>query len=165
MRDKLPEPQSDCSVSTQERSRKFEDLALAALREAGYRVTMPRVQVIRALGDTNRPLSANEIHARIRDVGGRIDSVSVYRILSTLQAVGAVHRIGVVDAFYACGLRADHAHDTEHFVCESCGCVTEIDLPAATSSRVTEEAQKVGFKPTEIRLEVLGLCEHCQVSV
>lgn len=159
----LAEPtESPCNVASGARARAFEDLALGALRDAGYRVTMPRIQVIRALGDSNKPLSANEIHTRIATSGGRIDSVSVYRILSTLQAVGAVHRIGVVDAFYACGLHADQAHNTQHFVCESCGCVTEIDLPAETSRTVGREAAMVGFKAAEIRLEVLGLCEHCQ---
>jgi Fe2+ or Zn2+ uptake regulation protein len=151
-----------CNVASSDRSHSFEELALAALREGGYRVTMPRVQVIRALGDSNKPLSANEIHGRIESSGGRIDSVSVYRILSTLQSVGAVHRIGVVDAFYACGLHSEQAHSTQHFVCESCGCVTEVDLPNSASESVEDEAKKVQFKPSEIRLEVLGLCEHCQ---
>lgn len=151
-----------CNESTRERKVVFEEVALSALRDAGFRVTMPRVQVIRALGDSNRPLSANEIHQRIQSSGGRIDSVSVYRILSTLQAVGAVHRIGVVDAFYACGLHTDQAHDTQHFVCENCGCVTEVDLPQGASTSVAEEAAKVGFQANEIRLEVLGRCRHCQ---
>jgi len=152
----------DCNISSSERSKHFEDLALAALRDAGFRVTMPRVQVIRTLGDSNKPLTANEIHARIGQSGGRIDAVSVYRILSTLQSVGAVHRIGVVDAFYACGLDAEQVHDTQHFVCESCGCVTEVDLPDPAARSVNDEARKVGFMTQEIRLEVLGLCEHCQ---
>lgn len=123
---------------------------------------MPRVQVIRALGESNRPLSANAIHNRIRETGGRIDSVSVYRILSTLQSIGAVHRIGVVDAFYGCGLNSEQAHDTQHFVCESCGCVTEVDFPSGAAESVGSEAEKVGFQLTEIRLEILGRCRHCR---
>ncbi|HRK22965.1 MAG TPA: Fur family transcriptional regulator [Fimbriimonadaceae bacterium] len=156
------DPQHTCNESSRERKVAFEEIALEALRDAGFRVTMPRVQVIRALGESNRPLTANEIHQRIQISGGRIDSVSVYRILSTLQAVGAVHRIGVVDAFYACGLQTDQAHDTQHFVCESCGCVTEVNLPLGASTSVAEEAAKVGFLASEIRLEVLGRCRHCQ---
>lgn len=167
MPEKLEDPLAEsadpsCNVATVERKAAFEEVALAALREAGFRITMPRVQVIRTLGESNRPLSANEIHQRIQAGGGRIDSVSVYRILSTLQAVGAVHRIGVVDAYYACGLQSEHAHDTQHFVCESCGCVTEVDLPAGAADSVTAEATKVGFCATEIRLEILGRCRHCQ---
>lgn len=153
-----------CNTASRERTKAFEEFALEALREAGFRVTMPRVQVIRALGESHRPLSANQIHNHIRETGGRIDSVSVYRILSTLQAIGAVHRIGVVDAFYACGLNAEQAHDTQHFVCESCGCVTEVDLPPGAAQSVESEAEKVGFQMTEIRLEVLGRCRHCRLA-
>jgi Fe2+ or Zn2+ uptake regulation protein len=158
------EIQHACNTATAERSHAFEELALEALRQAGLRITMPRIQVIRALGESNRPLTANEIHGRIGESGGRVDSVSVYRILSTLQAIGAVHRIGVMDAFYACGLHSERAHDTQHFVCESCGCVIEVDLPETATKSVTNEAAKVGFEPSEIRLEVLGQCEHCQSS-
>lgn len=160
----VDEIQHACNTATAERTHAFEGLALDALRQAGLRVTAPRIQVIRALGESNRPLTANEIHARIEDTGGRIDSVSVYRILSTLQAIGAVHRIGVMDAFYACGLHSESAHDTQHFVCESCGCVIEVDLPESASKSVASEAAKVGFEPSEIRLEVLGQCEHCQTG-
>ncbi len=135
---------------------------MSALREGGFRLTSPRVMVIRALGESNRPLSANEIHTHIAQTGGRIDSVSVYRILSTLQAVGAVHRIGVVDAFYACGLQTDQVHDTQHFVCEACGCVSEVDLAVAARHSVGETSERLGFRPTEIHLEVVGLCAHCQ---
>jgi Fe2+ or Zn2+ uptake regulation protein len=151
-----------CNAATRERAEAFEKLALEALRAAGYRVTRPRVQVIRALGVSNRPLSANDIHAQIARWSEKVDPVSVYRILSTLQSVGAVHRIGVVDAFYACGIESEHAHDTQHFVCESCGCVIEVGLPASASQSVKAEAGKIGFQTTEIRLEVLGRCGHCR---
>jgi len=36
----------------------YEDYARHELRAAGYRITMPRVQVIRALADTTHALSA-----------------------------------------------------------------------------------------------------------
>ena len=80
----------------------YEDHSLKELRNAGYRITMPRVQVIRALADTSRALSAYAIHEKIISGGGKIDVVSVYRILSTLQEVGLIHHIGVVDGYFPC---------------------------------------------------------------
>ncbi|MHB8635726.1 MAG: transcriptional repressor, partial [Fimbriimonadaceae bacterium] len=65
----------------------YEEHCLQELRLAGYRITMPRIQVIRALADTSVALSAYAIHERIMESGGRIDVVSVYRILATLQQV------------------------------------------------------------------------------
>jgi Fe2+ or Zn2+ uptake regulation protein len=72
----------------------YEDHCLRVLREGGFRITMPRVQVIRALADTDRALSAYAVHEKILEVGGKIDVVSVYRILATLQEVGLIHHIG-----------------------------------------------------------------------
>src|SRR5579872_7492363 len=80
----------------------YEEHCLQELRLAGYRITMPRIQVIRALADTKIALSAYAIHERIMDSGGRIDVVSVYRILATLQQVGLIHHVGLVDGYFPC---------------------------------------------------------------
>lgn len=153
-----------CNLATPEQAKKFEERALEILKEAGFRITMPRVQVIRALAETNRALSAYAIHERIIGKSGRIDVVSVYRILSTLQAVGLVHHIGVVDGYYPCRAGADHVHDTEHLVCEECGCVEEIPASQSSAKSVQAKAANTGFRPTEVKIEVLGRCAHC-VSV
>lgn len=66
-----------------------EDLAFKRMREKGYRITMPRVQVVRALiSNQAKPLSAYAIHDWIITHGGKIDVVSVYRITATLIKVG-----------------------------------------------------------------------------
>src|SRR5579863_3477841 len=72
----------------------YEEHCLQELRLAGFRITMPRIQVIRALADATTALSAYAIHERIMESGGRIDVVSVYRILATLHKVGLIHHIG-----------------------------------------------------------------------
>ena len=82
-----------------EDAKSFEDRSLKELRQAGYRITMPRVQVIRALADSPKALSAYAIHEKIISSGGKIDVVSVYRILNTLQEVGLIHHIGDVTQF------------------------------------------------------------------
>ena len=61
---------------------------------------MPRVQVIRTLGNSKKSLSAYEVHERIIQAGGKIDVVSVYRILSTLEEIGLIYHIGLVDGYF-----------------------------------------------------------------
>src|SRR5438034_8285929 len=107
-------------VSTQD-ARKYEDHCLTELRNAGYRITMPRVQVIRALGDSTRALSAYAIHEKIIKSGGKIDVVSVYRILSTLQEVGLIHHIGIVDGYFPCRMTDCHGKRSEVVVDDSSG--------------------------------------------
>src|SRR5580698_1693066 len=99
-------------------ARVYEEHSLQELRSAGYRITMPRVQVIRALGDTKRALSAYAIHEKIINSGGKIDVVSVYRILSTLQEVGLIHHIGVVDGYFPCRMENSAGKRSEVVVFE-----------------------------------------------
>src|SRR5688572_18657621 len=80
-----PRVQNTCGPVSIEDAKAYEERSLKELRGAGYRITMPRVQVIRALGDTTQALSAYAIHEKILAGGGKIDVVSVYRILATLQ--------------------------------------------------------------------------------
>src|SRR5215203_1819922 len=109
-----------------EEARAYEEHALRELRAAGYRITMPRVQVIRALADTNKALSAYAIHEKIIGGGGKIDVVSVYRILSTLQDVGLIHHIGVVDGYFPCRMENCGGRRSEVLVNENSGEVTEL---------------------------------------
>jgi Fur family zinc uptake transcriptional regulator len=137
-------------------SKVYEDHSLEELRAAGYRITMPRVQVIRALGDTSTALSAYEIHEKILSSGGKIDVVSVYRILSTLQEVGLIHHIGVVDGYFPCRMVDCDANRSEVVVFEDSGEVKELDLPQAMIDAIEEQATENGFQVITIKVEITG---------
>jgi len=132
----------------------YEEHALRELRSAGYRITKPRVQVIRALADTNTALSAYAIHEKIINSGGKIDVVSVYRILATLQEVGLIHHIGVVDGYFPCRLPGSHGKRSEVVVCEPNLQVIELELPQAIVDAIQDQAKKIGFSPVSIKVEV-----------
>lgn len=139
----------------------FEDRAIEVLKSKGYRITMPRLQVLRTLHESEKPLNAQAIHERIVGQGDRIDVVSIYRILAALNEVNLVHHIGVVDAYSACCMEDDHAHESEHFVCTECGGVTELTVPEATLRETRKHLEGLGLKPAEIKIEVLGQCAQC----
>jgi Fe2+ or Zn2+ uptake regulation protein len=134
----------------------YEEHSLQELRAAGYRITMPRVQVIRALADTKTALSAYAIHEKIISGGGKIDVVSVYRILSTLQEVGLIHHIGVVDGYFPCRMEDCHGKRSEVMVCDETGYVQELRLPKAVVDAIEEQAREVGFETSTIKVEVTG---------
>ena len=139
----------------------FEKIALEAMRKANLRVTMPRVQVIRALANSNRPLSAYAIHEAILKEGGRIDVVSVYRILAAFNELDLVHHIGSVDGYLACGMSGHCDADTEHLICTSCGKVTETEVPSKSADAIQSQLQEQGFVREAIKVEVLGQCSDC----
>ncbi len=117
---------------------------------------MPRVQVIRALADTTKALSAYAIHEKIISGGGKIDVVSVYRILSTLQEVGLIHHIGVVDGYFPCRVADCHGKRSEVMVCEQTGDVTELRLPQEIIDVIERQARESGFEAGMIKVEVTG---------
>jgi Fe2+ or Zn2+ uptake regulation protein len=134
----------------------YEERALKELRSAGYRVTMPRVLVIRALADTKRALSAYAIHEKIISSDGQIDVVSVYRILSTLQELGLIYHIGVVDGYFPCTMQ-DCGKRSEVVVFEGSGEVMELPLPDSMVQTIGEQAEKNGFTAKSIKIEITGV--------
>jgi len=134
----------------------YEEHALKELRSAGFRITMPRVQVIRALADTKRALSAYAIHEKIINGGGKIDVVSVYRILSTLQEVGLIHHIGVVDGYFPCRTPDCDGKRSEVIVSEETGDVIELRLPQSVIDALEEQARENGFSASTIKVEITG---------
>jgi Fur family zinc uptake transcriptional regulator len=141
---------------TLEDAKNYEEHSLKELRNAGYRITMPRVQVIRALADTTKALSAYAIHEKIINSGGKIDVVSVYRILSTLQEVGLIHHIGIVDGYFPCRMTNCHGKRSEVVVDESSGSVTELVLPESIVEAIERQIQEAGYEAASIKVEITG---------
>lgn len=134
----------------------YEEHSLKELRASGYRITMPRVQVIRALADTKTALSAYAIHEKIINGGGKIDVVSVYRILTTLQEVGLIHHIGVVDGYFPARIDSTNTRRSEVIVSEESNEVVEIVLPDSVVSAIEEQSKALGFEASIIKVEIVG---------
>ena len=117
---------------------------------------MPRVQVIRALADTTKALSAYAIHEKIVGGNGKIDVVSVYRILATLQEVGLIHHIGVVDGYFPCRLAHSDPNHSMVVVDEPTGNVKEFDLPPSLLAEFNAQAAANGFTTKTLKIEITG---------
>ncbi|HRI43322.1 MAG TPA: transcriptional repressor [Fimbriimonadaceae bacterium] len=137
----------------------FEERSLALLKREGFRITMPRVQVIRTLAQSHTPLTAYGIHEQIVSTGGRIDVVSVYRILETLTRIGLVHHIchiGLVDGYLACQLGSEHLSESQHLYCTKCEAVREVETPAEVLRAIRRQLKDLAFEPTSIKIEIIG---------
>lgn len=156
MKGKTATSQANGGAVTLENARNYEEHSLKELRNAGYRITMPRVQVIRALADTTKALSAYAIHEKIINSGGKIDVVSVYRILSTLQEVGLIHHIGIVDGYFPCRMTDCHGKRSEVVVDETSGTVTELVLPDSIVEAIERQIQEAGYEAASIKVEITG---------
>lgn len=140
----------------------YERVAVDRLKEAGHRITMPRLQVIRVLADSSRALSAQDIHARVSETGGRMDVVSVYRTLSTLSEAHLVHHVGAVDGYLACAVGGQHDGAVKHAICRRCGLVEEMAVTSSEQTLALDPLSDRGWTPGDLTIEVLGICPTCR---
>jgi Fur family transcriptional regulator, ferric uptake regulator len=66
------------------------DTACGRLREAGLRITQPRIAIISVLIARSQPVSIEQIHAELNNKS--CDLVTVYRCLAAFEEIGLVRR-------------------------------------------------------------------------
>jgi Fur family ferric uptake transcriptional regulator len=130
-----------------------------ALREAGYRLTRPRLAVLQVLQENSRYLSPTEICERGRALCPSLGLVTVYRTLEMLDKLGLARRVHGRGNCHGYA-RADSVSG-HYLVCRRCGQVTE--FPCEGLEGIIEAVQqRSGFAIEEHLLELEGLCPTCQ---
>lgn len=142
--------------NTNNSAQEYEERCIEVLRKNGYRITMPRIQVIRSLADSEVALSAYGVHKKIVNAGGRIDVVSVYRILSTLMENGLIHHIGILDGYIACTMMDSHKVDIAHLIDRDRGVVKEVEIDERSVIAIRKLLAGMDFEPESIKMEITG---------
>ncbi|OJX64151.1 MAG: transcriptional repressor [Micrococcales bacterium 73-13] len=125
---------------------------------APRRRTWQRDAVRDALGERDGFVSAQALHAGLREAGSPIGLATVYRALADLAADGAADHLQVEgEALYrACGSSGHH----HHLICRSCGKTVEIGA-AEVEAWAKAVAAEHGFREAEHVVDVFGLCSDC----
>lgn len=138
----------------------YAEHAVSRLREGGFRITRSRRLVLDALEGAQRPLSPYALHDLLAGRGDSVDTVSIYRILETLETTGLVHRVAFSGGYLPCRLE-DHPGCHHHLICRECGVVQEVDCPGMASVE-REAAEESRFRIERHLIEFVGLCPACQ---
>ena len=129
------------------------------LREAGLKVTGPRIKVLQILQQANpHHLSAEDIHTHLRNSGDEVALATIYRVLMQLVDTQLVQRHnfeGDVSVF-ECMQQAHH----DHMVCTQCSQVTEF-VDEVIEKRQAQIATKHHFTMTDHNLTIYGICASC----
>lgn len=128
-----------------------------ALEAAGLRPTRQRRTVLEALRRRDDAVTAQELHAELRDTGDPVGLSTVYRTLTALAESGLLdtfEREGE-QAFRLCA--SGHHH---HLVCEACNRVEEIDAEEV-EAWVEAVGRRHAFDVTGHRADVFGRCRRC----
>ena len=109
------------------------------------RNTWQRDRVREALGDAAGFVSAQDLHATLRQGGSGIGLATVYRTLATLAASGEADQLQSPEgeAIYRACSSTGHHH---HLICRSCGRAVEIEareVEAWAQRFMTHQREKV----------------------
>lgn len=132
----------------------------AQLRDAGLRVTEPRLAVLAELHEqphagVDRILSGAS--ARL----GSVSKQAIYDVLHALTEAGLVRRIEPAGSPARYEVRVGDNH--HHVVCRSCGDIGDVDCATGdTPCLVASETH--GFVIDEAEVTYWGLCPRCQLS-
>ncbi|MGO4203903.1 Fur family transcriptional regulator [Rhodococcus sp. TAF43] len=128
------------------------------LREAGLRVTAPRVAVLNAVA-ANPHSDAEEIAAEVRRQLGTVSTQGVYDVLGACVRAGLLRRIEPAGSPARYETRAADNH--HHLVCRSCGTVVDVDCVVGHAPCL-EPSNDHGFEIDEAEVVFWGLCGGCR---
>lgn len=130
------------------------------LKSNGLKITQPRLRVLQIFSEKTTAISQPDLEKLL---GTEIDRVTLYRILSSFEDKGILHKVFDLNgtATYAiCSTKcsAHHHHDQHvHFICSVCNsvfCLDEIALPKINLP--------ANFSLHAIAINAVGLCDSCQ---
>jgi Fe2+ or Zn2+ uptake regulation protein len=130
-----------------------------ALDNAGYRLTGPRRAVADLIAEHDGHFTALELEeaARRRRLG--ISRATLFRALDLFTDLNLVERVDLPSGEHAYVPCAQAHH--HHVICSRCGRTTDVD-DSGVIEAVAEIARRSGYRIETHRLELFGLCTHCQ---
>jgi Fur family ferric uptake transcriptional regulator len=130
------------------------------LKQAGLKITTPRVKILRILEQTgNRHMSAEEVFKTLLDAGEDIALATVYRVLTQFHEADLVKRHNFEEGRAVFELNDSGHHD--HLVCVKCAKVEEF-VDDTIEARQQAIADKFNFQMTDHNLNIYGICHTCQ---
>ncbi|MBK4348712.1 Fur family transcriptional regulator [Lacisediminihabitans changchengi] len=122
------------------------------------RNTWQREAVREALGSSDNFVSAQSLHAGLRDAGSPIGLATVYRALASLASEGEADSLQQEgESLYRACTPGQHHH---HLICRNCGLTVEIEADEVERWAQNLAAQH-GFTQANHVVDVFGLCADC----
>jgi Fur family ferric uptake transcriptional regulator len=126
------------------------------LRNAGLKVTLPRLKILEILeGGGARHKSAEDIYKALLNSNEDIGLATVYRVLTQFEAAGLVTRHHFENGMAVFELNRGSHHD--HIVCLDCGKVEEF-MDDGIEDRQEAIAKQHGFEIEDHSMVIYGHC-------
>ena len=130
------------------------------LREAGLKVTAPRVKILKILENADpHHMSAEDVYRQLVQMGEDVGLATVYRVLTQFEAAGLVRRHNFEGGHSV--FEIEHGEHHDHLVCVNCGTVEEF-VDEVIEKRQHSIADQAHFQMTDHSLTIYGVCQGCQ---
>src|ERR1700761_3876420 len=130
------------------------------LRDAGLRVTRPRLAALTAVFDRPHADTASLIEI-VREDLGEVSPQAVYDVLRALTEAGLVRRIEPAGDVARYESRvADNHH---HVICRGCGAIADVDCAVGDTPCLTA-SETHGFTIDEAEVIYWGTCPECATA-
>ncbi len=140
----------------QEMLAKRENVEDQAIREAGLKVTAPRLKILKILEQNReRHLSAEDVYKLLLQNHEDIGLATVYRVLTQFESAGLIKRHNFEGGFALFKLDDGEHHD--HILCVNCGRVVEF-VDEVIEKRQQQIAEELGFSIEDHSLIIYGRC-------
>ena len=132
-----------------------------ALRDAGMRVTAPRLAVYEAVAAAPHS-DTEQVLAGVRARLGTASTQGVYDALRALTALGLLRRIEPAGSPARYETRTGDNH--HHAVCRACGTTADVDCATGATPCLTA-SDPSGFVVEEAEVTYWGTCPDCQTGL
>jgi Fur family transcriptional regulator, peroxide stress response regulator len=128
-----------------------------ACREHGMKLTHQRLEVFKAVARTDEHPDVETVFEQVRSRLPTISLDTVYRTLTTLERLGVISRVNVLQerARFDANTGAHH-----HFLCTECGAIKDFSSSELDNFRIPAEVQSWG-KVKSVRVELRSTCKEC----
>ena len=134
---------------------------VTALDRAGFRMTEPRRALAALIAEQDGHFTAAELVTAAQAAHPAVGRATVFRTLDLLEGIGAVERLDLPNGEHAyVGCEPAHHH---HVICSRCGRTSRVE-DCGLAGVVAEVARRSGYAIETHRLEMFGLCQHCQAK-
>ena len=128
------------------------------LKDAGLKITLPRVKILKALENSAvRHVSAEDVYRLLLDNDEEIGLATVYRVLTQFEEAGLVTRHHFEGGHSVFELSPEAHHD--HIVCVDCGEIFEFH-DEDIEQRQVALMKKRGFEEVSHRHVLYAHCSY-----
>ncbi len=128
-----------------------------ALRRAGVKLTLQRLEIFREVLQTSDHPDAETVYHRVRERVPTVSLDTVYRNLWLLHDLGLILALGSPRerVRFDGDLRPHH-----HFICTRCGAVHDFCSAELDRLQLPADVSVLG-SVDKVQVEIRGLCNHC----